>query len=153
MWSQLGLRNHNYKVRGGDRIPVELFQIQKDVAGKVLHSICQEFWKIQQWPQDWKRSVFLPVPKKSNAKECSNYHTIAHLSHSSKIILKIFQARLRQYVKHEFPDVQAGFKKDRGTKNQIANICWIMEIVREFPKKHLVLLYWLCQSFWLCGSQ
>ena len=103
------LRKHHYKASGGDGIPVELFQILKDDAVKVLHSVCQQIWKTQ--PQDWKRSVFIPVPKKGNAKECSNYHTIAHISHASKVMLKILQARLQQYVNHELPDVQAGFKK------------------------------------------
>ena len=95
------------KGRGGDGIPVELFQILKDGAVKVLHSICQEIWKIQQWPQDWKMSVFTPIPKKGNGKECSNYHTITRISHSSKVILKILQARLQQYVNGEFPEIQA----------------------------------------------
>ena len=94
---------------------MELFQILKDDAVKVLHSICQQIWKTQQWPQDWKRSVFIPIPKKGNAKECSNYHTIALISHASKVMLKIFQARLQEYVNGELPDVQAGFRKDRGT--------------------------------------
>ena len=116
---------------GSDGIPVELFQILKDDAVKVLHSICQQIWKTQQWPQDWKRSVFIPIPKKDNAKECSNYHTIALISHASKVIL---QARLQQYVNCELPDVQAGFKKSRGTRDQISNICWIMEKAREFQK-------------------
>ena len=110
----------------------ELFQILKDDAVKVLHSICQQIWKTQQWPQDWKRSVFIPIPKKGNAKECSNYRTIALISHASKVMLKILQARLQQYVNHELPDIQAGFRKGRGTRDQIANICWIMEKAREF---------------------
>ena len=110
----------------GDGIPVELFQILKDDAVKVLHSLCQQIWKIQQWPQDWKESVFIPIPKKANAKECSNYHTIAPISHASKVMLKILQARLQQYVNRELPDVQAGFRKGRGTRDQIANIRWIM---------------------------
>ena len=110
------------KTSGGDRIPVELFQIQKDDAVKVLHSICRQIWKTQQWPQDWKRSVFIPFPKKGNAKECSSYHTIALISHASKVILLIFQARLQQYVNQEIPDIQAGFRKDRGTRGQIASI-------------------------------
>ena len=105
-----------------DGIPVELFQILKDDAVKVLHSICQQIWKSQQWPQDWKRSVFIPIPKKGNAKECSNYCTIALISNTSKVMLKILQARIQQYVNHELPDVQAGFRKDRGTRDQIANI-------------------------------
>ena len=101
---------------------------------KVLHSICQQIWKTQQWPQDWKRSVFIPSPKKGNAKECSNYHTIALISHASKIILKILQAWLQQYVNREIPDVQAGFRKGRGTRDQIASIRWIMEKAREFQE-------------------
>ena len=120
------------KASGDDGIPVELFQILKDDAVKVLHPICQQIWKTHQWPQDWKRSVFMPIPKKGNAKECSNYHTIALTSHASKVMLKILQARLQQYMNHELPDVQAGFRKDRGTRDQIANILWIMEKAREF---------------------
>ena len=119
---------------GGDRIPVELFQILKDDAVKVLHSICQQIWKTQQWPQDWKRSAFIPVPKKDNVKECSNYHTITLISHTSKVMLKIFQGRFQQYVNREFPDIQAGFRKGRGTRDQIANICWIIKKAREFQK-------------------
>ena len=115
------------KASGGDGIPVELFQILKDDTVKVLHSICQQIWKTQQWPQDWKKSVFIPIPKKGNAKECSNYHTIAFISHASKVILKILQARLQQYMNCELPDVQAGFRKGRETRDQIANICWIFE--------------------------
>ena len=120
------------KASGGDRIPVELFQILKDDAVKVLHSICQQIWKTQQWPQDWKRSVFIPIPKKGNAKECSNYCTVALISHVSKVMLKILQARLKQYVNHEPPDVQAGFRKDRATRDQSANIHWIIEKARDF---------------------
>ena len=115
------------KASGGDGIPVELFQVLKDDAVKVLHAICQQIWKTQQWPQDWKRSVFIPIPKKGNAKECSNYRPIALISHASKVMLKILQARLQQYVNHELPDVQAGFRKGKGTRDQIANICWIIE--------------------------
>ena len=128
------------KASGGDRIPVELFQILKDDAVKVLHSICQQIWKTQQWPQDWKRSVSIPIPKKGNAKECSNCHTTALISCVSKLMLKILQARLQQYVNRELPDVQAAFRKGRGTRDQIANICWIMEKARV-PGKHLFLLY------------
>ena len=101
---------------------------------KVLCSICQQIWKTQQWPQNWKMSVFIPIPKKGNAKECSNYHTIALISHASKVMLKILQARLQQYVNCELPDVQAGFRKGRGTRDQIANIRWIIEKAREFQK-------------------
>ena len=122
------------KTSGGDRIPIELFQILKDDAVKALHSICQQIWKTQQWPQDWKRSVFILIPKKGNAKECSNDHTIALISHTSKVMLKILQASLQQYMNCELPDVQAGFRKGRGTKDQIANICWIFEKAREFQK-------------------
>ena len=100
----------------------------------MLHSICQQIWKTQQWPQDWKRSVFIPVPKKDNAKECSNYCMIALISHTSKLMLKILQARLQQYVNHELSCVQAVFRKGRGTRDQIANICWITEKAREFQK-------------------
>ena len=112
----------------------------------MLHSICQQIWKTQQWPQDWKRSVFIPIPKKGNAKECSNYCTIALISHTSKVMLKILQARLQQYVNRELPDVQAEFRKGRRTRDQIANIHLIMEKAKEFQKKHLLPLYWLCQS-------
>ena len=122
------------KASGGDGIPVELFQILKDDAVKVLHSVCQQIGKTQQWPQDWKRSVFIPIPKKGNAKECSNYYSIALISHTSKVMLKILQARLQQYMNRELPDVQAGFRKGRGTRDQIANIHWIMEKAREFQK-------------------
>ena len=120
------------KASGGDGIPVELFQILKDDPAKVLHSICQQIWKTQHWPPNWKRSVFIPVPKKGNAKECSNYHTIALILHVNKVMLKIFQARLQRYMNYELPDVQAGFRKGRGTRDQIANILWIMEKAREF---------------------
>ena len=120
------------KASGGDRIPVELFQILKDDAVKVLHSICQKIWKTQQWPQDWKRSVLIPVPKKGSAKECSNYHTIALISHASKEMLKILQARIQHYMNQELPDVQTEFRKGRGTRDQIANIRWIIKKAREF---------------------
>ena len=122
------------KASGGDGIPVELCQILKDDAVKVLHSICQQILKTQKWPQDWKGSVFIPIPKKGNAKECSNCRTIALISHASKVMLKILQARFQQYMNHELPDVQAGFMKGRGTRDQIANIRWIIEIAREFQK-------------------
>ena len=114
------------KASGSDGIPAELFQILKDDAVKVLYSICQQIWKTPQWPQDWKRSVFIPIPKKGNAKECSNYRTIALISHASKVMLKILQARLQQYVNCELPDVQAGFRKGRGTRDQIATTHWII---------------------------
>ena len=122
------------KASAGDGIPVELFQILKDDAVKVLHSICQQTWKTQQWPQDWKRSVFIPIPKKGNAKGCSSYCTIALISHTSEVILKILQARFQQLANCELPDVQAGFRKDRGIRDQIANIHRITEKAREFRK-------------------
>ena len=121
------------KFGGGDGIPAELFQILKD-AVKVLHSICQQIWKTQQWPEDWKRLVFIPIPKKGNAKKCSNYLTTALISHATKVMLKILQGRLQQYMKQEFPDIPAGFRKGRRTGDQIANIHWIMEKAREFQK-------------------
>ena len=120
------------KASESDGIPVELFQILKDDAVIVLHSICQQIWNTQQWPQDWKRSVFILIPKKGNAKEYSNYCTIALISHAGNVMLKILQDRLQQYVNCEIPDVQAGFRKGRGTKDQIANIRWIVEKTREF---------------------
>ena len=122
------------KASGGDGIPVELFQILKDDAVKALHSICQQILKTQQWPQDWKRSVFILIPRKGNATECSNYRTIGLISHASKVMLKILQARIQQCMNCELPDVQAGFRKGRGSRDQIANICWIMEKAREFQK-------------------
>ena len=128
------------KASGGDGIPVELLQILKDDAVKVLHSICQQIWKTQQWLWYWKTSVFIPMPIKGNAIECSNYRTIAFISHTSKVMLKILQARLQQYMNHELPDVQAGFRKGRGTRDQIANIHSIVEKARV-PEKHLFLLY------------
>ena len=131
------------KASGGNGIPVELFQILKDDAVKVLHSICQQIWKTQQWPQDEKRSVFIPIPKKGNAKECSNYCTIALISHASKVMLKILEVKLQQYVNCELPDVQASFRKGRGTRDQIASIGWIKEKARKLKKN--VLLYSLCQ--------
>ena len=120
------------KTSGGDGIHVELFQILEDDAVKVLHSTCQQIWKTQQWPQDWKRSVFIPISKKGNAKECSNYGRIALISHASKVMLKILQARLQQYVNRELPYIHAGFRKGKGTRDKIAHICWIMEKAREF---------------------
>ena len=122
------------KASGSDGIPVELFQNLNNDAAKVLHSICQQIWKTQQWPQDWKRSVFISIPKKGNVKEHSNYRTIVLISHASKVMLKIFQGRLPQYVNSELSDVQAGFRKGRGTRDQIANIRCIIEKRREFQK-------------------
>ena len=122
------------KASGGDGIAAALFQILKGDVVKVLHSICQQSWKTQQWPQDWKRSVFIPIPKKGNAKECSSYCTIALISHASKVMLKILQARLQQYENCEIADVQAEFRKVRGTTDQIASVHWIIEKAREFQK-------------------
>ena len=136
------------KASGGVGIPVELFQILKDDAVKVLYSVCQQIWKTQQ---DWKRSVFIPIPKKGNAKNCSNYPTIALISHSSKVMLKILQARLQRYVNCELPDVQAGFRKGRGTRDQIANIRWITEKAREFQKNIYFCFIDYAKAF-DCGS-
>uniref|UniRef100_A0A8D2IYD5 Reverse transcriptase domain-containing protein n=1 Tax=Varanus komodoensis TaxID=61221 RepID=A0A8D2IYD5_VARKO len=124
----------NNKASGGDSIPSGLFKILKDDAVKVLHSICQQIWETQQWPQDWKRSVYIPIRKKGDAKECSNYRTIALISHASKVMLKILQARLQQHLDRELPEVKAGFRRGRGTRAQIANIHWITEKAREFQK-------------------
>ena len=129
------------KASGGDGIPVELFQSLEDDAVRVWHSICQQIWKTQQWPQDWKRSVFIQIPKKGNAKECSNYLTIVLISHTSKAMLKILQARLQQYVNHELPDVQAGFRKRQ--RNQRSNCQHLMDHgkSKRVPENHLFLLY------------
>ena len=129
------------KSSGGDGIAVELFQILKDDAVKGLPSICQQIWKTHQWPQDWKRSVIIPITKKGKPKGCSNYHTVALISHSSILILKTLKARLQQYMNHEIPDAQDGFRKGRGTRDQIANTHWIIKKARECKKKHLFLLY------------
>ena len=131
------------KANGNDGIPAEVFQILKDDAVKVLHSICQQIWKTQQWLQDCKRSVFIPIPKKGNAKECPNYHTVALISHTRKVILKILQRRLQQYVNLELPDVQAEFRKGRGTRDQTANICGIIDKAREFQKN----IYLCCVDY------
>ena len=139
------------KASGGDGIPVELFQILKDDAVKVLHSTRHQIWKTQQWPQDWKMSVFIPIPKKGNAKECSNYRTIALISHASKVMLKILQDRLLQYMNHKLPDVQAGFRKGRETRDQIANIHSIINKAREFQKNIYFCLLTMPKP--LCGSQ
>ena len=145
------------KASGVDGIPVEIFQILEDDAVKVLHSICQKIWKTQQWPQDWKRSVFIPIPKKHNAKECSDYHTIALISHISKVMLKILQDRLQQYVNHELPDVQARFRKGRGTRDQIANIHWIFKKAENSRKTSIsaVLMIPKPLTLWIpinCGK-
>jgi len=129
----LGSINTN-KANGGDGIPAELFQILKDDSVKVLHSVCQQIWETRQWPQDWKRSVFIPIPKKDSVKEYSNYCPTALISHASKVVFKILQASLQQYVNRELPDVQAVFRKDRGTRDQIANICLIIKKAKEFQK-------------------
>ena len=140
------------KASGGDGIPVELFQILKDDAVKVLHSICQQIWKTQQWSQDWKRSVFIPIPKKGNAKECSNYHTVSLMSQAKKVMLKILQASLQQYMNCELPDVQAGFRKSRGTSDQNTNNCWILEKAREFQRNIYFCFIDYAKAF-DCGSQ
>ena len=133
VWSQVGLSNIiTNRASGGDEIPAELFQILKDNAVKVLHPVGQQIWKTYQRPQNWKRSVFISVLKKGNAKEYSDYHTVALVSHANKIMLKILQARLQLFMNQELPDLQAGFRKDRGTRDQTANICWTMEKAREF---------------------
>ena len=145
------------KASGDDGIPVELFQILKHDAVKVLQSICQQIRKTQQWLQDWKRSVFIPIPKKCNVKEGSNYHTNAIISHAIKVMIKILQAKLQQYVNHELPDVQAGFRKGRGARDQIANICWIMEKAKSSRKKSTsaLLIMPKCLTVWItinCGK-
>ena len=140
------------KASGGTGIPVELFQILKDDAVKVLHSICQQLWKTQQWPQDWKRSVFIPIPKKGNAKECSNYCTLALISQASKVMLKIVQARFQQYMNCKLSDVQAGFRKGTGTRDQIANIHWIIKKARAFQKNIYFCFIDYAKAF-DCGSQ
>ena len=153
MWGQVGLRKHHYKqASGGDGIPVELFQILKDDAVKGLHSMCQQMWKTQQWPQDWKRSIFIPIPNKGDAKECSKYRTIALISHANKVMLRILQARFQQYVNRELPDVQAGFRKAEEPEIKLPTSAGPSKKL-ENSRKHLSLHYWLCQSLWLCGSQ
>ena len=137
------------KASGGDGIPFELFQILKDDAVKVLHSICQQIWKTQQWPQDWKKSVFIAIPKKGHAKECSKYHTIALISHASIVMHQILQVRLQQYVKHELSDFQAGSRKSRGARDQIANIHWIIKKAKAF-QKNIYFCFRLCQSSFDC---
>ena len=150
MWSQMGLRKHHYKqASGGDGIPAELFQILKDDAMKALHSICQKIWKTQQWPRDWKRSVFIPIPKKGNAKECSNYCIIARISHASKVMIKILQARL-----HELWTYTCSSWFWKRQRNQRPNGQYPLDYQKSkrVPEKHLFLLHWLCQSPWQCGS-
>ena len=138
------------KASGGNGTPVELFQILKDDAVKVLPSICQQIWKTQQWPQDWKRSVFIPISKKASAKKCSNYRTIVLISHASKVPLKILQARLQQYMNHELPDVQAGFRKGRGARDQIANMLWTIKKAREFQKTSISTLLTMPKPLTVC---
>ena len=132
------------KASRDDGIPVELFQILKDDAVKVMHSIFQQIWQTQQWPQDWKRSVFISISKKGNVKECSNYRTIVLISHTSKVMLKILHAGLQQYMNHELPDVQADFRKGTGTRYQIVNICWVTQKARKFPKISISALCCCC---------
>ena len=139
------------KASGGDGIPVELFQILKDDAVKALHSICQLILKTQQWPRDWKMSVFTPIPKKGNAKECSNYRTIALISHASQVILKILQSRLQQYMNHELPDVQAAYRKGRGIRDQIATSAGSWKKQESYRKTSIFALLTMPKS--LCGSQ
>ena len=129
------------KANGGDRIPAELFIILNDDSVKVLHSIYQQIWETQKWSQDWKRSVFIPIPEKGNAKECSNYCTIVLISYASKVMLKILHIRLQQYMNLELADVQAGLQSGREIRDQIANICWIMEKARQFQKKHIYFCF------------
>ena len=136
---------------GSNGIPGVPFKNQKDDAVKLLHSICQQIWKTQQWPQDGKRSVFIPIPKKDIAKECSNYCIIALISHTNKVMLNILQVRLQRYVNHKRPDVQAGFRKGRGTRDQLPTSTGSSK--KRVPEEHLLLLHWLLQSLWLCGSQ
>ena len=144
------------KASGGDGIPAELFQILKGDDVKVLHSICQQIWKTQQWPQDWKRSVFISIPKKGNAKKCSNCHTIALISHTSRVILKIPEARLQHYMNRELPDVRAGFRKGRETRDQIDNIHWIIKKAKEFQKNiYFCFIDYAKASVWIkinCGK-
>ena len=135
------------KASGGDGIPAEPFQILKDDAVKVLHSICQQIWKTQQWPQDWKRLVFILIPKKGNTKECSNYQTIALISHTSKVMVKILQARLQQNVNQKLPEIQPGFIKGRETRDQIANIHWIIEKAKEFQKNIYCYIFGYAKAF------
>ena len=150
VWSKGGLGSITMsKASGGS--PAELFQIPKDDDVKVLYLICQQIWKTQQWTHDWKKSVFIPISKKGNAKECSNYHTIALILHVNKVMLKILQARLQEYVNWKHPDVQARFKKGRGITDQVFKIHWVIEKAREFQNKHLLLLHWLQKPF--TGSQ
>ena len=140
------------KASGGDGIPAELFQVLKDDAVKVLHSICLQIWKTQQWPQDWKQSVFIPIPKKGNAKVCSNYHTTALISHASKVIIKILKGRLQCTWTKNFQMFKMDLEKAEEKEIELPNLLDHRKSKRV-PEKHLFLLYWLWQSLWLCGSQ
>ena len=139
------------KASGFNELPAELFRSLKEDAIKVLHSLCQQIWKTRQWSQDWKRSILIPVPKKGSTKECANHRTIALISHASKVMLKIFHARLQYYVNQELPDVQAGFRKGSGTRDQIGNIWWIIEKARDFRKSSISVLSTILMP--LCRSQ
>ena len=152
MGSQVSLRKHLNKASGGDGIPVELFQILKDDAVKVLHSICQQIWKTQQWPQDWKRSVFIPIPKKHNAKECSNYCTIALISHFSKVMLRILQVRLQQYMNWNLQMFKLDLEKAEEPEIKLPTSSGSLK-KEESSRKTSISAYWLYQSLWLCGSQ
>ena len=154
MRSEVGLGSiTTNKASGGDWIPVELFQILKSDAIKVLHSICQQIWKAQQWPQDSKRSVFISIPKKGNVKECSNDHTVVIISHAGKVMLKILQARLQQYMNWELPDVQLDLEKAEEPEIKLPTNLLVHRESKRISEKHLLLLHWLCKSFWLYGSQ
>ena len=152
IWSKVDLRKYSVnKANGYDEIP-ELFKTLKNDAIKVLHSVWQHIWKTQQWPQGWKMSIFIPIPRKSSNKECVNHQTVALIFHANKVTLKILHAGLQHYVNQELPDVQAGkFRKGRGTRDQIANILWIIKKARKF-QKNIYLLHQLHQILWLCGS-
>ena len=152
MWSQMGLSKPHYNSSGGHGIPVELFQILKYDAVKVLRSICQQIWETQQWPQDRKSSVFIPIPKKGNAKECSNYHTIALISHTSKVTLKILQLGFNRMWTEKFQMFKLDLGKAEEPEIKLPTSTGSLKIKR-IPEKYLLLLYWLCQSLWLCGSQ
>ena len=153
MWSQVGLRNiTTNQPSGDDGIPVELFQILKDDAVKVLHSICQQMWKTQQWPQDWKKSVFIPTSKKGNAKECSNYHTTAFISQASKVMLKILQANFNSTWTVNFQMFKLDLEKAKEPEIKLPTSDGSSK-KQNSSRNHLFLLYWLCQSLWLCGSQ
>ena len=154
MWSQVGLRKHHYRqsLWRWTNSSWVISKILKDDVVKVLHSICQQIWKTQLWSWDWKRSVFIPIPKKGNVKDCSNYCTIALISHASKVMLKILQGRLQQYVNRELSEVQGGFRKGRGTRGQIDNICWVIEKAREFQKTSALLTMLKPLTVWITAN-